>query len=157
MAVSMDFQGAIVTTETSSTKSDPFSRYESLAAEYRASVLKCQAILDQLQAAERELKAVSTNSHFNVDANASAELGAAVRRFSDRNNALDVESIKALSHRERNVFELIGQGLSTCTIANRLSIAVSTVETYRERLKTKLSLSTGNELTRFAILWFDKR
>ena len=40
---------------------------------------------------------------------------------------------------------------TTPEIANELGIAVSTVETYRERLKTKLNLSSGSELTRHAL------
>jgi DNA-binding NarL/FixJ family response regulator len=59
---------------------------------------------------------------------------------------------KQLSSRELEIFNLIGRGRTTHQIARELSIAVSTVETYRERLKTKLNLSSGAELTRHAIL-----
>jgi DNA-binding NarL/FixJ family response regulator len=58
-----------------------------------------------------------------------------------------------LSSRELQIFTMIGQGKSTHEIAKELAIAVSTVETYRERLKTKLNLSTGSELTRHALFW----
>src|SRR5690349_484950 len=58
-----------------------------------------------------------------------------------------------LSGRELQIFTLIGQGRSTHQIADELNLAVSTVETYRERLKSKLNLTTGAELTRHAILW----
>jgi DNA-binding NarL/FixJ family response regulator len=58
-----------------------------------------------------------------------------------------------LSGRELQIFTLIGQGRTTHEIAKELHLAVSTVETYRERLKTKLGLSSGAELTRQAILW----
>jgi DNA-binding NarL/FixJ family response regulator len=57
-----------------------------------------------------------------------------------------------LSGRELQIFTLIGQGRTTPQIARELRLAVSTVETYRERLKSKLKLSTGAELTRLAIL-----
>jgi DNA-binding NarL/FixJ family response regulator len=60
---------------------------------------------------------------------------------------------KQLSGRELQIFTLIGQGRTTPQIANELHLAVSTVETYRERLKTKLDLGSGAELTRHAILW----
>ncbi len=59
---------------------------------------------------------------------------------------------KQLSGRELQIFTLIGQGRTTPQIANELHLAVSTVETYRERLKTKLNLASGAELTRHAIL-----
>jgi DNA-binding NarL/FixJ family response regulator len=58
-----------------------------------------------------------------------------------------------LSARELEILTLIGRGRTTPEIASQLGIAISTVETYRERLKTKLNLSTGAELTRHAILW----
>ena len=58
-----------------------------------------------------------------------------------------------LSDRELEVFTLIGLGRSTHAIAKELNLAVSTIETYRERLKVKLNLESGTELTRRAILW----
>src|SRR5437773_1821067 len=58
-----------------------------------------------------------------------------------------------LSERELQVFTMIGKGRTTHSIAAELHLAVSTVETYRERLKTKLNLESGAELTRRAILW----
>jgi DNA-binding NarL/FixJ family response regulator len=58
-----------------------------------------------------------------------------------------------LSHREREVFELIGQGLTTHEIADQLKLAISTVETYRERLKCKLDVRSGAALVRFAAIW----
>jgi DNA-binding CsgD family transcriptional regulator len=58
-----------------------------------------------------------------------------------------------LSGRELQILTLIGQGRNTHQISEDLHLAVSTVETYRERLKTKLKLASGAELTRHAILW----
>lgn len=58
-----------------------------------------------------------------------------------------------LSDRELQTFNFIGQGRTTHQIAKDLQLAVSTVETYRERLKSKLKVSSGAELTRHAILW----
>jgi len=133
---------------------DEFSEYETLATRYRACVIQCQASLDQLEAAERELRAAATEQDCDFDSSAHSEIERALRHIAARKKALAPEIIQGLSHRERNVFELIGQGLSTGAIAECLNIAISTVETYRERLKTKLNLPTGRELTRFAILWF---
>lgn len=58
-----------------------------------------------------------------------------------------------LSNRELEILTLIGQGSTTQGIATKLHLSVSTIETYRERLKTKLQLANGAELTRHAILW----
>lgn len=60
---------------------------------------------------------------------------------------------KKLSSRELQIFTMIGQGRRTPQIADELQIAVSTVDTYRERLKAKLDLGSGSELTRRATLW----
>jgi DNA-binding NarL/FixJ family response regulator len=58
-----------------------------------------------------------------------------------------------LSDRELRVFDLTGCGLSTSEIADRLHIAVKTVETYRARIKEKLKLQDSSELLRLAISW----
>lgn len=58
-----------------------------------------------------------------------------------------------LSERELQVFELIGLGRSTSQIAEALHIDVSTVETYRARIKDKLGLNDGSELLQTAIRW----
>jgi DNA-binding NarL/FixJ family response regulator len=60
---------------------------------------------------------------------------------------------KRLSSRELQIFTMIGNGRSTLEIADELQIAVSTMETYRERLKAKLNLESGSALTRHAVLW----
>jgi DNA-binding NarL/FixJ family response regulator len=62
-------------------------------------------------------------------------------------------SIDTLSDRELEVFALIGKGLGTRTIAERLHLSVKTIETYREHIKQKLSLKTSAELARRAAYW----
>jgi DNA-binding NarL/FixJ family response regulator len=68
-------------------------------------------------------------------------------------NSDQARNKKRLSSRELQIFTMIGQGRNTSEIANELQIAVSTVETYRERLKSKLNLGSGSALTRHAVLW----
>lgn len=58
-----------------------------------------------------------------------------------------------LSDRELEVFELIGQGLSTKEIANRLQRGVKTIDTYRLRIKEKLRIGTATELVAKAARW----
>jgi DNA-binding NarL/FixJ family response regulator len=58
-----------------------------------------------------------------------------------------------LTDRELQVFQLIGSGQSTRQIAATLHIDVSTVETYRARIKEKLNIESGLELVRHAINW----
>ena len=58
-----------------------------------------------------------------------------------------------LSDRELEVFGLIGSGFGTKEIAEKLSLSVKTIDTYREHLKLKLRLKSGVELVRFALQW----
>jgi DNA-binding NarL/FixJ family response regulator len=61
--------------------------------------------------------------------------------------------LDALADRELEVFRLIGQGVKTAEIAERLHLSVKTVETYRDRIRQKLDLSDGTELAHFATQW----
>ena len=65
--------------------------------------------------------------------------------------------VEKLSDRELEVFQLIGKGMSTAQIADSLCLSVKTIETYREHLKVKLDLQSGNELVRYAIEWSVKQ
>ncbi len=58
-----------------------------------------------------------------------------------------------LSERELTIVEMIGKGWTTRRIANFLSISVHTVQTYRERLRTKLGIKSSTELSFRAIVW----
>ncbi|MEA3412505.1 MAG: response regulator transcription factor [Pseudomonadota bacterium] len=62
-------------------------------------------------------------------------------------------SVELLTDREFEVFELIGQCKGTSEIAEKLHISVKTIETHREKIKRKLNLRSGAELTRRAIHW----
>lgn len=60
---------------------------------------------------------------------------------------------EALADREFEVFRLIGQGVKTVEIADRLHLSVKTVETYRDRIRQKLDLPDGTRLTHYATQW----
>jgi DNA-binding NarL/FixJ family response regulator len=64
-----------------------------------------------------------------------------------------VFSIDTLSDREMEVFQLIGNGFSTRQIAEKLTLSVKTIDSYREHLKLKLRLEKGSDLVRHAIQW----
>lgn len=66
---------------------------------------------------------------------------------------LDRNPIATLSNRELEVFEMIGQGLATKQIAGKLHLSPKTIETHREKIKSKLNLSNSNELNRRAVQW----
>ena len=60
---------------------------------------------------------------------------------------------EALTDRELQVFQLIGQGRSTRSIAELLHLSVHTIETHRENIRRKLELRNGAELVQQAVLW----
>jgi two-component system invasion response regulator UvrY len=56
-----------------------------------------------------------------------------------------------LSDREYQVFQMIASGKTLAEIAGSLSLAVTTVSTYRSRILEKLNLHSNAELIRYAI------
>ena len=68
---------------------------------------------------------------------------------------LDHDSSKALheilSDREFDVFRMIASGKTVSEIADRLSLSVTTVSTYRARILFKTRMKTNAELTHYAI------
>jgi len=61
--------------------------------------------------------------------------------------------IEALSDRELQVFWMLGGGLGSREIADKLRLSIKTIETYRENIKHKLALRNAAELIRFATQW----
>jgi DNA-binding NarL/FixJ family response regulator len=51
------------------------------------------------------------------------------------------------------VFELLGRGLSTRQIAERLHLSIKTIESHRENIKTKLNFRNAAELVWHATQW----
>ena len=62
-----------------------------------------------------------------------------------------------LSDRELQIFELLGEGLSSRKIGAHLSLSGKTIDSHRENIKVKLGLESGSELARRAILWVQNR
>ena len=56
-----------------------------------------------------------------------------------------------LTRREREVLQLVAEGLRTTEIAERMHVAESTVEVHRRNIMRKLGLHTVAELTKYAI------
>jgi DNA-binding NarL/FixJ family response regulator len=67
-----------------------------------------------------------------------------------------VSPVESLSDRELEVFEMIGRGLTTRAVADRLHLSPRTIDTYRERLKIKLALANSAELHYRAVQWVIK-
>jgi DNA-binding NarL/FixJ family response regulator len=73
--------------------------------------------------------------------------------FTQRHSDLGEATLGALSDREFEVFQLIGQGLSGQQIGQRLNLSIKTVGTHRQHIMQKLNLRTGPELIRHAVRW----
>ncbi len=58
---------------------------------------------------------------------------------------------RALSDRELQVLVRLARGATTREISEELELSLSTVETYRRRIREKLDLRNNADLTRFAI------
>lgn len=61
------------------------------------------------------------------------------------------KNLAELSQREREVLEFVAQGHTNQAIADRLSLSVKTVESYRARVMTKLGLQSRADLMQFAL------
>lgn len=67
--------------------------------------------------------------------------------------AAERSSVELLSNRELQVFEMIGQGLSTSKIAERLHLSPKTVDSHRQKIREKLNLEDAAALNHFATEW----
>ncbi len=65
-----------------------------------------------------------------------------------RGSAAD-EPHTRLSNREYQLLLLIGEGMSTKAVAERLGLSINTVNSYRRRLLTKMGLHRTSELIRY--------
>lgn len=60
---------------------------------------------------------------------------------------------EVLSDRELEIFRLLGGGLTTRRVAEKLHVSVRTVEAHRENIKQKLGIRNAAELMRHAVEW----
>jgi DNA-binding NarL/FixJ family response regulator len=68
-----------------------------------------------------------------------------------------IEPIQRLADRELEVFDLIGRGLTTREIASQLNLGVTTVDTYKTRIREKLNLENSARLRFEATRWVQLR
>jgi len=61
--------------------------------------------------------------------------------------------VDALSYRELEVFYMLGDGLTTKEISEKMRISPKTTETHRQRIKEKLGCDSGNALIAMASKW----
>ncbi len=130
------------------------SRHDEALYAERAIRAGARGYVMKLEAGERIVKAVrrvlAGGIYVSEEINERLLLGLAAGRQELAQSPLEV-----LSDRELEVFELTGRGLGTREIAERLHLSVKTVESYRARIKDKLSLKTAAELMQHAVQWVE--
>jgi len=67
------------------------------------------------------------------------------------------DPVSALTERELEVFRLIGHGISTREISERLNLSMKTVDAHRRHMREKLNLRSTSELIRYATQWVADR
>lgn len=119
------------------------SRYVSAMLEAGASgyVLKANAYADLREA----LQAVRQGKSYLCAEVTQGVVNASLHGFRDG------EEPVVLSEREREVLQLLAEGLSSPQIGKRLFIATSTVETHRRSIMRKLDIHSVADLTKWAI------
>jgi DNA-binding NarL/FixJ family response regulator len=68
-------------------------------------------------------------------------------------NAAGQGTVESLSDRELEVLELMGDGLGSRQIAEKLHLSIKTIESHREHMKSKLGLTCASELVNYAFNW----
>lgn len=94
----------------------------------------------------RAIKAVMADQKYVSPAIA----GTVIKDYVDQMAADEVLSSE-LTHREREVLQLIAEGMTTKRIASSLNVSPKTVETHRRKIMKKLNIHSIAELTKVAI------
>ena len=115
----------------------------------RGYIMKQEAIENMMEAIRKVLR-----GELYVSERVSANI---VKRFIDGKTEKPSSPIEALSNRELEVFQLLGQGYGTSQIAQELHVSIKTVESYRANIKEKLKLKNATELLKHAIHWVEHK
>ena len=123
---------------------------ESLYAE-RACRAGAMGYLNKQESSERMIEAIRTvlSGERFLSPEISRRLISQALGSSDKKKT----PIEQLTDRELEIFRMIGEGLSTGLIANRLFLSTHTIDTHRENIKRKLTLNSAAELSRAAVQW----
>jgi len=69
----------------------------------------------------------------------------------------DASSVDQMSDRELEVFRLMGEGVGTRQIAQKMGLSISTVETHRTNIKEKIGAKRAPDLVRRAVEWLNEQ
>ncbi len=65
--------------------------------------------------------------------------------------------VESLTDREKEIFECLGEGLTSRKIAERFGLSARTVEVHRAHIKKKLQCEDSAQLLREAVRWAEQR
>jgi len=76
-----------------------------------------------------------------------------VKKALNSKDKWEEDIIETLSDREFQIFQYIGDGITSKQMAQNLNLSIKTIDSLRENIKHKLGLESASELTRYAIKW----
>ncbi|MEQ1827128.1 MAG: response regulator transcription factor [Pirellula sp.] len=123
---------------------------ESLYAE-RALRAGALGYLNKQESNEKVIEAISTvlkGERFVSPAMTKRLVAQALEGRSENKDAME-----RLTDRELEIFRMIGDGLTSGAIADKLFLSTHTIDTHRENLKRKLGAANAAELNRLAVQW----
>jgi DNA-binding NarL/FixJ family response regulator len=94
------------------------------------------------------------NGQIHVSEKMSAKI---LEVFSGRRPEAAASPVENLSDREFEIFQLIGHGLETRQLAEKLHVSPKTIEAHRANIKAKLKLNSMPELIRAAVRWVESQ
>jgi Response regulator containing a CheY-like receiver domain and an HTH DNA-binding domain len=74
-----------------------------------------------------------------------------INAYLENTDKTALDTYETLTDREREVLQLVSEGLTTPEIARRLSISPRTAELHRSRMMSKLGLRNQTDLIRYAL------
>jgi len=77
--------------------------------------------------------------------------GTVMKEYASILETSDSSPAALLSAREREVLQLIAEGMKTKDIADRIHVSIKTVETHRQQIMRKLNVTSVAELTKIAL------
>ncbi len=124
---------------------------ESLFAE-RALRAGAQGFISKQEAIENLVAAIRTVLAENIYLSAKMTQRL-LHHVSGGGTAIESSPVERLTDRELEVFQLLGEGLSTRQIAAKIHLSPKTIDRYRDNIKQKLQLKNATELIRQATQW----
>jgi DNA-binding NarL/FixJ family response regulator len=83
----------------------------------------------------------------------SERMSARIVELFSGNSSVERSGVERLSDREFEVFQLLGKGLSSREIGDKLHLSIKTIDAHRANIKDKLLIKSTTELISYAARW----